>query len=48
MRLCRVLREGHTFDSSHWRFEIIDMDRQRIDKILITKLPKETGHDFSV
>ena len=48
MRLGRVPREGDTFDSSHWRFEIIDMDRQRIDKVLITKLPKETGHDFSV
>jgi putative hemolysin len=48
LRLGRAPREGDTIDTAHWRFEIIDMDRQRIDKILITKLLKKTEHDFSV
>lgn len=37
--LGRVPAEGETFDWHHHRFEIIDMDRHRVDKILITALP---------
>ncbi len=35
----RVPAEGETFDLGVHRFEIIDMDRHRIDKLLIMSLP---------
>lgn len=30
-------KEGDTFDFGGWRFEVIDMDGQRIDKVLISR-----------
>lgn len=41
----RIPRAGDHFDHGEWRFEVIDMDRHRIDKILVTPLPKEKGED---
>ena len=35
----RIPKEGDTLPWGGWQFEIIDMDRQRIDKILAKKLP---------
>lgn len=35
----RIPRAGDHFDHGGWRFEVIDMDRHRIDKILATPLP---------
>jgi CBS domain containing-hemolysin-like protein len=32
---------GEQFDYEDWRFEIVDMDGHRIDKILATKIPAE-------
>jgi putative hemolysin len=29
---------GETFDSQGWRFEIVDLDGRRIDKILVRRL----------
>jgi len=46
-QLGRIPTEGECFDSVGHRFEIMDMDRHRIDKVLIVKLkamPKE-GQD---
>lgn len=43
----RIPREGDSFDWQGFRFEVIDMDGRRIDKVLITFLPKpvdETLH----
>jgi len=37
----RVPAEGETFDWRGHRFEIIDMDRHRVDKLLITRPPAE-------
>jgi putative hemolysin len=28
---------GETFDSQGWRFEVLDLDDRRIDKILATR-----------
>jgi putative hemolysin len=40
-QLGHIPREGETFQWDRFEFEIIDMDRQRIDKVLITpKAPK--------
>jgi putative hemolysin len=38
-RLGRVPTEGETIDWLGHRFEVIDMDRHRVDKILVMKLP---------
>jgi putative hemolysin len=46
-RFERIPREGDSFDWQGFRFEVIDMDGRRIDKVLITQLPKpaeETLH----
>ncbi len=37
----RIPRAGDHFDHEGWRFEVIDMDRHRIDKILATPRPAE-------
>ncbi|MFL5260737.1 MAG: hemolysin family protein [Hyphomicrobiales bacterium] len=33
---------GETFDSGDWRFEIVDLDGRRIDKILARRLPQRS------
>ncbi|OIR09333.1 magnesium and cobalt efflux protein CorC [mine drainage metagenome] len=33
----RIPHEGESFDWAGWRFEVLDMDRLRIDKVLITR-----------
>ncbi len=42
-QLSHVPSEGEFFDWQGWRFEIIDMDRHRVDKILVTKLPEPSS-----
>lgn len=46
-RLDRLPAEGESFDAGEFQFEVVDMDRQRIDKVLIRRLPRrnpaETG-----
>ena len=37
--LGRVPKEGDLVDSPLYRFEVLDMDRSRVDKILITRAP---------
>lgn len=39
--LDRLPSEGDHFTAGGFRFEILDMDRQRIDKVLIRRLPPE-------
>jgi putative hemolysin len=41
-RFERIPREGDSFDWQGFRFEVIDMDGRRIDKVLVTPLPKPT------
>jgi putative hemolysin len=40
-RLRHLPRTGESFTALGWRFEVIDLDGRRIDKILMTKLPAE-------
>ncbi|MES2336722.1 MAG: hemolysin family protein [Pseudomonadota bacterium] len=35
--LKRLPHEGETFDSQGWRFEIVDMDGRKIDKLLVSR-----------
>lgn len=36
----RIPRAGDHFDHAGWRFEVVDMDRHRIDKLLVAPLPE--------
>lgn len=35
--------EGEYFDYQDWRFEVVDMDGRRIDKLLVSNLPRTEG-----
>lgn len=37
--LKRLPEEGEHFDYQDWRFEVVDMDGRRIDKLLVSNLP---------
>ena len=39
--LKRLPREGETFTVQGWRFEIVDMDERRIDKLLVSRIAQE-------
>jgi len=38
----RIPSTGDRFDWDGWRFEVIDMDRHRVDKVLVSRLPPAT------
>lgn len=38
-QLGRIPAAGDHFDWNGWRFEVMDMDRQRVDKVLIARAP---------
>lgn len=35
---------GESFETHEWRFEVVDLDGRRIDKILATRLPARRRH----
>jgi putative hemolysin len=35
----RLPNVGETFDKDRWRFEVVDLDGRRIDKVLLTPIP---------
>lgn len=39
----QVPREGDTFTAHGYRFEVLDMDRFRVDKIVVSRLPGSAG-----
>lgn len=39
LQLGRVPRTGDTFEHDGFRFEVVDMDKNRVDKLLIARLP---------
>ncbi|WP_394730193.1 hemolysin family protein [Altererythrobacter sp. GH1-8] len=39
--LKRLPKEGESFVDQGWRFEVIDMDRRRIDKLFVVREPEE-------
>jgi len=43
--LKKVPREGEHFAEQGWRFEVVDMDGLRIDKILVSRLDEEASDD---
>ena len=38
--LARIPKTGDNFEAFGWRFEVIDMDRNRVDKVLAERLPE--------
>jgi putative hemolysin len=40
-RLDRIPRAGDRFDSAGWRYEVMDMDGHRVDKVLVTRVGGE-------
>jgi putative hemolysin len=46
-RLDRLPDEGETFRAGSFEFEVVDMDRQRIDKVLIRRLSPEDIAEFA-
>jgi putative hemolysin len=45
LQLGRVPKTGERFEWGGYRFEVVDMDRNRVDKLLVTRLPPEAGND---
>jgi putative hemolysin len=41
----RIPRAGDHFEHAGWRFEVVDMDRHRIDKLLVSPLPKQPDEE---
>jgi putative hemolysin len=41
-RLGRIPTVADHFEASGFRFEVVDMDRNRVDKLLVAKLPDPT------
>jgi putative hemolysin len=35
----RLPKTGDVIDWEGWRFEVVDLDGRRIDKVLVTRLP---------
>ncbi|MCU0760807.1 MAG: hemolysin family protein [Steroidobacteraceae bacterium] len=40
-RLGRMPKTGDVLEAGRWRIEVVDLDRHRIDKVLMTRLPEE-------
>ncbi|MCR6655038.1 MAG: hemolysin family protein [Opitutus sp.] len=41
-QLGRIPQAGDFFTWEGWRFEVVDMDRRRVDKVLVAQLPPQT------
>jgi putative hemolysin len=39
---------GEQLEWAGWRFEVVDLDGARIDKLLLQKLPETDGEDLAV
>ncbi|HEU0203320.1 MAG TPA: transporter associated domain-containing protein, partial [Burkholderiaceae bacterium] len=46
-RLGRIPHAGDEFTFAGLRFEVMGMDRQRVDKVLIQALPEQRSDDLS-
>jgi putative hemolysin len=51
LQMGRVPVSGDVFDTNGYRFEVVDMDGKRVDKVLVSQLPsthtEEAAHDAS-
>ena len=44
-RLGRIPREGERFDWQGYRFEVMDMDGRRVDKVLVETIPGDDAEE---
>ncbi len=44
-QLGRIPTAGDLFDWNGWRFEVVDMDRRRVDKVLVTRAGATRGNE---
>ena len=44
-RFGRIPNVGESFELAGWRFEVVDLDGARVDKLLLQRLPEENGED---
>jgi len=42
--LKRLPQEGEHFEDQHWRFEVVDMDGRKIDKLLVSRVVRGDAH----
>ena len=47
-RFGRIPHVGEQLEWAGWRFEVVDLDGARIDKLLLQKLPETDGEDLAV
>jgi putative hemolysin len=51
LQMGRVPVSGDVFETNGYRFEVVDMDGKRVDKVLVSQLPsthtEEAAHDAS-
>ncbi len=47
-RFGRIPHVGESFELDGWRFEVVDLDGARVDKLLLQRLPEEDGADAAV
>ena len=47
-RFGRIPHVGERLEWAGWRFEVVDLDGARIDKLLLHKLPETDGEDLAV
>jgi len=45
LALERVPRTGDLFERGNFRFEVVDMDGNRVDRMLVSRLPSRDGAD---
>jgi len=44
----RIPAVSDRFDWAGWRFEVIDMDRHRVDKVMISRVPPRAGEPAAI
>lgn len=45
-RLGRIPQAGEFFESAGWRYEVVDMDGHRVDKVLVSRVEEGGGGDL--
>jgi putative hemolysin len=43
LALGRVPKTGDVFERAEYRFEIVDMDGNRVDRVLVSRVPRPSG-----
>jgi len=44
----RIPKTGQLFEWDHWRFEVVDMDGRRVDRVLVTDISAEENPSVEI